>query len=112
MAEIQVLDDHYEKVTGKSLDPRQTHGSAYGMAAAARGYQHPTGDWNFQEITVKGSTVTVELNGTVILNSDLATITEFLADKKHPGRDRTSGTIGIAGHNDPVAFRNLQVKRL
>lgn len=112
MAEIQVLDDNYEKVTGKKIEPRQTHGSAYGMAAAARGYQHPTGDWNFQEITVKGSTVIVELNGTVILNTDVAKLTEFMADKKHPGKDRTSGAIGIAGHNDPVAFRNLQVKRL
>jgi hypothetical protein len=28
------------------------------------------------------------------------------------GLDRESGFIGFAGHVDPVAFRNFQVKRL
>ena len=82
------------------------------MAAAARGYQHSTGEWNFEEITVKGSTIKVELNGSVILDTDVSKITEFLADKKHPGKDLTSGSFGLAGHNDQVAFRNLQIKRL
>ena len=112
MAELQVLDDRYEEVTGNKLDPRQTHGSAYGMIAAARGYQHPAGAWNFQEVTVRGSRIKVELNGTVILDADVANVTEFLADKKHPGKDRTTGSFGLAGHNDPVAFRNLRVKSL
>ena len=62
MTECQVLDDNYEKVKGK-IDPRQSHGSAYGMVAAARGYQHAIGEWNFQEVTVKGSILRVELNG-------------------------------------------------
>ena len=56
MCECQVLDDNYEKATGQHIDPRQAHGSAYGMVAAARGYQHPIGTWNFEEVTVKGST--------------------------------------------------------
>jgi hypothetical protein len=112
MMESQVLDDHYEEVTGSRIDPRQAHGSAYGMIAAARGYQHPTGEWNFEEVTIKGTTVRVELNGTVILDGDVATVTEFLDGKAHPGRLRTSGAFGLAGHNDPVAFRQLRIKRL
>ncbi len=112
MAECQVLDDNYEKATGNKIDPRQAHGSAYGMIAAARGYQHPTGDWNFEEVTVKGSTIKVELNGTVILNGDLAKVTEFMANHEHPGKNRESGAFGFAGHNDPVAFRNIRIKRL
>ena len=39
-----------------TLDPRQYHGSAYGMVPAARGYLRPVGEWNFEEVTVKGST--------------------------------------------------------
>ena len=81
------------------------------MIAAARGYQRLTGEWNFQEVTVEGSTIKVELNGTVILNADLANVTEFMG-KKHPGKNRTRGHFGLAGHNDPVAFRNLQIKSL
>ena len=60
MCELQVLDDGAAQYKG--LDPRQSHGSAYGMAAAARGYLRPVGQWNFEEVTVKGSKVKVELN--------------------------------------------------
>jgi hypothetical protein len=110
MCELQVLDDGHEKY--KKLDPRQAHGSAYGMVAAHRGYLRPTGEWNFQEVTVKGSTLKVELNGTVVLHTDLAKVTEFMGNKPHPGKDRTSGHFGFAGHNDPVAFRNVKIKKL
>lgn len=112
MCESQVLDDHYEEVAGGKIDPRQAHGSAYGMLAAARGYQRATGQWNFEEVTVKGSTIKVELNGTVILDGDLSKVTEFMADHPHPGKDRMSGAFGFAGHNDPVAFRAIRIKRL
>ena len=112
MCEIQVLDDNYEKATGEKIDPRQAHGSAYGMVAAARGYQHPIGEWNFEEVTIKGSKIKVELNGTVILDCDLATVTEFMSGHAHPGKDNTKGHFGFAGHNDPVAFRNIEIKSL
>ncbi len=112
MCESQILDDQYEQATGEKIDPRQAHGSAYGMIAAARGYQRPIGEWNFEEVTVRGSTIKVELNGTLILNGDLAKVTEFLANKPHPGKDRTSGSFGFAGHNDPVAFRVIRIKSL
>jgi hypothetical protein len=82
------------------------------MAAAAPGYQRPVGEWNFQEVVVKGSTIVVELNGTRILDADLSTITEYLDDKPHPGKDRREGHFGLAGHRDPVAFRNIRIKRL
>jgi hypothetical protein len=112
MCESQVLDDNYEKATGETIDPRQAHGSAYGMVAAARGYQHPIGEWNFEEVTVKGPKIKVELNGTVILDCDLSTVHDFMANHPHPGKDRTSGYFGFAGHNDPVAFRHIQIKPL
>ena len=82
------------------------------MVAAARGYHHPVGEWNFQEVTVKGSTIKVELNGTVILDADVSKVTEFMGGTPHPGKDRKSGNFGFAGHNDPVAFRAVQIKKL
>ena len=111
MCELQVLDDNYEKVRGK-IDPRQAHGSAYGMVAAFRGYQRPIGEWNFQEMTIKGSTIKVELNGNVILDCDLSKITEYMANSAHPGKERASGSFGFAGHSDPVMFRNIRIKKL
>jgi len=111
MTECQVLDDNYEKVKGK-IDPRQAHGSVYGMVAAQRGYQHPIGEWNYQEVTVKGSTIKVDLNGTQILDADVSKVTEFMGNKAHPGKDRKSGYFGFAGHDDPVMFRNISIKSL
>lgn len=113
MCELQVLDDNYEQVRG-AIDPRQAHGSAYGMVAAARGYQHPVGEWNFQEVTVKGPTIKVELNGTVILDTDLSKVdmASVLAKRPHPGKERTSGYFGFAGHSDPVMFREIRMRKL
>jgi 3-keto-disaccharide hydrolase len=107
MCELQVLDDDY-----KGIDPRQAHGSAYGMVAAHRGFQRPNGVWNYEQITIKGSTIQVELNGFLILDCDLSKVKEFMANSKHPGKDRKSGYFGFAGHNDPVRFRNIEVKKL
>jgi hypothetical protein len=110
MCELQVLDDSTTKY-GK-LDDRQFHGSAYGMAAATRGHQRPVGEWNFQEVTVQGSKIKVELNGALILNTDVASITNYMANSPHPGKTRTQGYFGFAGHSDPVAFRNVSIKKL
>ena len=113
MCELQILDDNYDKVKGK-LDPRQVHGSAYGMVAAQRGYQRPIGEWNFQEVTVKGSTIKVELNGFVILDADLSKVdmATVMAKSAHPGKDRKNGFFGFAGHGDAVGFRDLSIKSL
>ena len=107
MCEIQVLDDSAEKYA--KLDPRQYNGSLYGMVAPHRGYLRPVGEWNFQEVTVDGSKIRVELNGTVIVDADLSQVTEYAGNKAHPGKDRISGFFGFAGHGDAVAFRALKV---
>jgi hypothetical protein len=82
------------------------------MVAAVRGYQHPIGEWNFQEVTVRGSTIRVELNGTVILETDLATVdpASYMGGRAHPGVTRTEGFFGFAGHSDPVMFRRVQIR--
>jgi len=112
MCELQVLDDTAEKYA--KLDARQYHGSAYGMVAAKRGAQKPVGEWNQQEVTVKGSTIKVVLNGQVILDADLSKEApeKFMGKAKHPGLALTKGFFGFAGHGDAVAFRNISIKRL
>ena len=108
MCELQVLDTGYP---GK-LAPYQYHGSAYGMVPAAQGYLRAAGEWNYQEVTVRGSTIQVELNGSIILNADLSKVTDAKTVKAHPGKDLAKGHFGFAGHNDPVMFRNVEIKRL
>ncbi len=110
MCELQVLDNDAEKFA--TLDPRQYHGSAYGMVAAHRGFLRPSGEWNFQEVTVQGSKIKVELNGSIILDCDVSEVTDYMANSPHPGKDRVTGHFGLAGHSDPVEFRNLKIKTL
>lgn len=109
MCELQVLDSEHEKFKDR-IDPRQAHASAYGMVPAHRGFLRSNDEWNYQEVTVKGSTIKVELNGNVILDADLSTVTKFMG--RPVAKDRTKGHFGFAGHSDPVQFRNVSIKRL
>src|SRR5262249_25298431 len=110
MCEVQILDDT-AKMYAK-LDPRQYNGSVYGMIAAKRGHLRPVGEWNFIEVTVRGHHIEVELNGTVIVSGDVSKVTEFKDKTPHPGRLRLKGHFGFSGHNDPVAFRSIEVREL
>jgi len=110
MCELQVLDNTAEKYA--SLKEWQYHGSVYGQAVAQRGYLRPTGSWNYQRVRVEGHRIRVELNGTVILDQDLAEIEELPSGREHPGRLRLRGHFGFAGHGDPVAFRQVMIREL
>ncbi len=113
ICEIQIVDQDYAAVS-KPIDLRKTHGSAYGMAAARQGYQHAVGEWNYQKITVRGSRVVVELNGTTILDADLRAIpeAEILGGKRLDGLGRESGYVGFAGHGDLITFKNIFLRKL
>ena len=110
--EIQVLDDEADMY--KDLAAYQYHGSVYGVMPAKRGFLKSAGEWNSEEIWIKGSKIKVTLNGTVIVDGDLAEASKngTLDKKDHPGLKRTSGHIGFLGHGSEVHFRNIRVKRL
>ena len=108
MCELQILDNSADQY--KDLDPRQFHGSAYGMIPAHRGYLRPVGEWNHQIVTVTGSRIQVELNGVPILDGDLAKVKDFMDNKPHPGLNVSDGYIGFAGHGAAVGFRNIKIR--
>jgi len=112
--EIQVLDNEAPKY--KDLHEYQYHGSVYGVIPAKRGFLLPTGEWNKEEIVVKGNKINVTLNGTVILDGDIKKASnnfkETMDQKDHPGLSRKTGHIGFLGHGDVVRFRNMRVKKL
>jgi hypothetical protein len=115
--EIQILDNSAEQY--KSLQPYQAHGSIYGVVPAKRNaekndYQKKLGEWNYQEITAKGSKIKVVLNGETIVDAD---ISEFktkptIDGREHTGMHREKGFIGFLGHGDPLEFRNIRIKSL
>ena len=108
--EVQVLDDSAEKYA--KLQPWQFHGSLYGLVAAHRGHLRPVGEWNYEEVEVRGSRIRVTLNGTTIVDADVAKIEKTLSGKEHAGRLRTEGRFGFCGHNDPVEFRAVSIRSL
>ena len=110
--EIQVLDSEHPMY--KDLHEYQYHGSVYGVMPAKRGFLLPTGEWNKEEISVKGSKIKVTLNGTVIVDGDIkeASKNGTLDQKEHPGLLRTTGHIGFLGHGDVVRFRNMRVMKV
>jgi hypothetical protein len=119
--ELQVLDDGHAMYNDPGhrkfydLNPQQAHGSVYARIPAHRGYLRPTGQWNFQECTLVGTTVKVELNGFVILDADVSKAdpaTFMYPLDKFKGRDVMKGHFGFNGHNDPVRFRSLRIKTI
>ena len=111
--EVQVLDNSAEKYA--NLQPYQFHGSAYGVAAAKKGFLKPVGEWNTETIRVEGRQLTVTLNDEVILDIDLdeaAPEGKTIDGHDHPGLANTKGHIGFLGHGDEVHFRNLKVVSL
>jgi HEAT repeat protein len=110
--ELQILDDTAEIYA--NLQPYQYHGSVYGIIAAKRGALNPVGEWNSQEVVVKGNHIKITLNGTVIVDGDWKEASKNgTADHKdHPGLERNTGHIGFLGHGAELAFRNIRIKDL
>jgi len=110
--EIQILDN--DAPVYSKLEVYQYHGSVYGVMAAKRGFLKPTGEWNQEEVYVKGDYIKVTLNGTVILEGDMkkASKNGTLDHKEHPGLNRHTGHIAFLGHGSVVKFRNIRIKEL
>ena len=109
--EIQILDDGADRYRGH-LKPGQYHGSVYDVVPAKQCCRKPVGQWNSEEIKADGRHITVTLNGTVITDANLDSVTDPAVLKRHPGLQRASGHIGFLGHGTQVEFRNIRVKEL
>jgi hypothetical protein len=110
--ELQILDNDAEIY--RNLKEYQYHGSVYGVIPAKRGYLKPNGEWNYEEVIVKGNQVTINLNGTKILDGDIAQASKngTLDGQDHPGLKNPKGHIGFLGHGSIVKFRNIRIKDL
>jgi hypothetical protein len=113
--ELQILDDAHAKYAG--IKPWQAHGSIYGVVAAERGEcLKPAGEWNAEEVTVKGSRITVVVNGKTIVDADIAPWRDgskaTVDGLPHPGLNRDRGHIGFLGHGDEIHVRNIRIRPL
>lgn len=110
--ELQILDN--EHPVYKDLAPYQYHGSVYGVIPSKRGFLKPVGEWNSQEVYIKGNDIKITLNGEVILEGNIAEASKNgTADKNnHPGLKNEKGHIGFLGHGSLVKFKDIRVKEI
>jgi hypothetical protein len=104
--EIQILDDR----DYKNLRPAQYTGSIYDVVPPSKHVTKPAGEWNQMRITAKGRRITVELNGTQIVDANLDDHKN--RSKDHPGLLRDKGHLGLQSHDGRVEFRRIYVKPL
>jgi hypothetical protein len=110
--ELQILDDTAPVYA--NLQPYQYHGSVYGVIPAKKGFLKPVGEWNYQEVEIRGTKIKITLNGTVIVDGDIAGPRDIgTMDKNdHPGLKNTRGHIGFLGHGSELKFRHIRIKDL
>jgi len=121
MCECQILDHDCPIYAG--LNAYQVHGSAYGIIPAKRVVHKPLGEWNCEEIEVRGTHIKVTLNGEVITDGDLREACQghnvapdgsdtnpYTVDhRNHPGMFNTKGHISFCGHGKGLQFRNIRI---
>lgn len=113
--EMQVLDD-----AGHSDGKIPTHraGSLYDMTVPPAGVARPAGSWNHARLLVERGRVRQWLNGT--LTADVSygddAWRQRVAGSKFAKMPRfgtfPSGVIGLQDHGEPVAFRNIKLRRI
>ena len=72
--EIQLVDESDPKRAG--LRPHERSGALYGVVAPSAAALKPVGEWNAVEVTARGSRITVVLNGTQVVDADIAEFRE------------------------------------
>ncbi len=107
-----MLDDEAEVYQKMGLKPTQYTGSVYDVFPAKRGFVKRNGEWNDYEIHAQDRRIKVTLNGVVVCDADLASVTDADVLKKHPGLARRKGHIGFLGHGTRVEYRMVRLKEL
>lgn len=113
--EYQILDNAGHR---DGANPLTAAGSNYALHAPARDATRPLGEWNTGRLLVRGSRVEHWMNGVKLLEYDLGSpdwerrvkASKFSSLPRYGREPR--GHIALQDHGDPVAYRNLKIRRL
>lgn len=106
--EFQVLDDYADVY--KDLKPWQYTASLYGLQPPSSRQTKQAGEWQKMEITCKGPSIIVKLNG--VLVNDVNLVDYMGHVDSHPGIKRRKGVIGLQNHSTKVEYRNIYINEL
>lgn len=113
--EMQILDDAGHS-DGKI--PSHRAGALYDITVPPAGAARPAGEWNHARLRVEGGRVRQWLNGRLTADVSFgdAAWRKRVAASKFAGMPLfgtfSSGVIGLQDHGDPVAFRNIKLRKL
>ncbi len=113
--EYQILDNAGHR-DGK--DALTAAGSNYALHAPLRDLTAPVGEWNTARLLVRGSHVEHWMNGVKLLEYEIGSAdwerrvkaSKFSSLPRYGREPR--GHIALQDHGDPVAYRNLKIRRL
>ena len=98
--EIQIFDDY-----GKPPESHG-HGSLYSRFAPSANASRKPGEWQQLEVRLVGKTLTVKLNGTLIIDRKLIEGPTAIAMDANEGEP---GPIVLQGDHGPIEFRKVEV---
>ena len=116
--EMQVLDNSCHP---DAQYPSHRAGALYDLYTPTADASRGAGEWNQALIRVEDGALTHTLNGQTVVTAQTGTddwrariaASKFRDGAKFPGfGTRTSGAIALQDHGDPVAFRDIRIRRL
>ena len=121
--EVQILDDvNFTTVKGKAPGPKHLSGSIYDILAAKPVLFKGHDKWYTTHIIVKGTQVTVYMDGTLVADIDQSSEThkKLFAESKFARNKKIApkygkniiGRIGLQDHKSIVWFKNAKVRKL
>lgn len=106
--ELQILGDH------GGPPSKHSTASVYDAIAPSANLSRPGGEWNSYEVIYIGNTLTVLLNGRVVVMADLfdKALNESLAEERRFWNRAPEGYIGFQNHGAKVEFRDIRIRPL
>jgi hypothetical protein len=113
--EMQILDTYDQKEMN-----RHSSGALYDLVAPSANAVRKAGEWNQVVIKCEGSSIQLNLNGTLVVDADIDQWSEAGKNPdgtpnkfKYAWKDMPRlGHIGLQDHGGYVEFRNIKIKEL
>lgn len=103
--EVQVLGDH-----GWPPNKNGT-GSIYDVVSPMLNMALPSGEWNSYDISLRGTKVTITVNGWKVIDTDFAQMTMPIGKFSTPYAELPlSGLIALQDHGGELWYRNILVR--